>query len=79
MSIFNIFLSIFKPQNPNDRSGIPGYWADPMRHPDIAKMDQRQLADLPMPVLPRRNYGPQKAESMQSVQMHPAGAAKLAR
>lgn len=35
-----------------DRDGgneAPTCWHDPMSHPDIARMDQRQIADLPMP------------------------------
>ena len=46
-----------------DTDPVRSWWRDPLSHPDIARMDQRQIADLPMPKLPVPIY--QKQECAQ--------------
>lgn len=48
--MLKIFLNAFGFDRDAD-NGPPSWWHDPMSHPDIIKMDQRQIADLPMPKL----------------------------
>lgn len=58
MHIINIFLSIFKSRDEEMLRDMIAHLDDPLSHPDILKMDQRALGDLPMPVLPPRDRAP---------------------
>ena len=55
MRSVKFFLNLLKPRDDAFSLGITAYLDDPLRHPDIARMDARALADLPMPVLPARD------------------------
>jgi hypothetical protein len=48
--MLKIFLNAFGLDRDADKAA-PSWWHDPLSHPDIARMDQRQIADLPMPKL----------------------------
>jgi hypothetical protein len=51
MKIFSSLITLLQGQNENsgiDSERFLAWLRDPLSHPDIARMDERELADLPL-------------------------------